>query len=390
MQEDFLEKANSKRNEYLLETEALFTANIFKWCSDFADHFRSVCAQIRKMQDESSLSAISYLEYTMLYTNFIKRRYVAQVRVYGDKSYLDENQRAVCDYDVSFLFACFDRLWDELLVERKRYIGKVSALDVKSFMMQTLPEFYSYLASVARYVIEECVICKPFVEIETNERFMVNVGDYMAATDSVFRECKNKDAAKLAKWFGKRFGNEYLSGDYSDLDFSGRDFSSTCFGFSRFCCSCLNNASLQGSSLIGVSFYKSCMENCNLDGSAIHEADFSYATLKDASFIEVIGRAGLPDPKKWDSVGFLPVRFRHADLTNADFTGANLAGADFTGSFLADTDFTSTILSGADFTGATLCRTTFADAAMDGAKIDRAIVEELELSPEQLKAIRFI
>ena len=86
------------------------------------------------------------------------------------------------------------------------------------------------------------------------------------------------------------------------------------------------------------------MNNC-----VIYEADFSYAKLKGASFVNALGGAGPLFSDVWWSVGYLPVSFRHADLTNADFTGANLAGADFTGAKLDGAIFTDAVLDGAIF-----------------------------------------
>ena len=62
MDEDFIRKAEIKRNEYLLKTEKLFMANYSKWLADFTEHFRDVCVKIRKEQDNSSLSTITNLK----------------------------------------------------------------------------------------------------------------------------------------------------------------------------------------------------------------------------------------------------------------------------------------------------------------------------------------
>ena len=91
------------------------------------------------------------------------------------------------------------------------------------------------------------------------------------------------------------------------------------------------------------------MENCCLDNCSVYEADFSFATLINASFIKARGRAGLPNPEKWQHVWFLSVNFRYSDLTNVNFTGADLSGADFTGAVLAGADFTDAVLDGAIF-----------------------------------------
>lgn len=353
MQTGFINTAIALRNESLLKTEALFATQRQAWFAAFSEHFQLICADIVKLQAESFLPAISYMDYTMLYTNFINRRYVAEVWVYGDEWYCDKNQRMAGEYDLSFLFVCFNELWDRLLSERKRYVGKVTAQEVTAFMMRALPDFFSYLINIARFAITDSVDKNPFADIKKNDVFRINTGDYMAGTEPVFTVKKVKNADTLAEWFSERLENEYTFEDYSCLDFSGRSFTFTEFRYSQFRHSRLNNASLEGSALIGASFYRARMENCRLDNCSVYEADFSYATLKNASFAFARGRAGLPNEKEWKHVGFLPVSFRRADLTGASFKHADLTGADFTGAVLTGADFTGAVLDGAVFDSGT-------------------------------------
>ena len=349
MESDFLISANNKRNEYLLETEKLFVVNREGWFSDFAVHFSDICTRIRELQDNTLLSSISYIDYTMLYTNFLNRRYTTEVFVYNEKSYLDKNQRFVGEYDISFLFVFFDKLWNDLINLKRRYIGLVSARGVTTYMLQALPYFYSYLTNIVRFAIVECVEKIPFTNIARDDSFMIKVGDYTAYTELVYTERKNKDAVKLTEWFGEHLVHKYIFGDYSGLDFSGRVFLYTDFRYARFQNSTLIDTNFEGSSLIGINFHGSVMEGCRLDNCLIPEADFSNAKLKNASFKNAKAKVGLTDKKNWQFVGFLPMSFRGADLTNADFTGANLAGADFTGATLKGAIFTDAILTGAIF-----------------------------------------
>lgn len=351
MYNDFAAKGGSLLRQQLLKTEELFIKNIHLWSADFAAHFQLMCSEIVRLQTEAGLSAISHMEYTMLYTNFINRRYTTEVWVYGSSRYLDKNQCMLGEYDISFLFIYFDELWDKLLSERKRYVGKVTAQEVTSFMLNTLPDFYSYLTNIARSAIVDCVDEKMFIDIAKNDIFRVNVGDYMAKTEPVFTVSKNKDASVLAELFKERLENEYTFEDYSDLDFTGRSFTYTNFRYAQFQDSRLNNVSFEGSILIGAKFYRAAMRSCCLDHCAIYEADFSYAMLENASFVNVRGRAGLPERKEWRHVGFMPVSFRYADLKNADFKWAILTGADFTGADLTGADFTGAVLDGAIFAG---------------------------------------
>ncbi|MCL1976071.1 MAG: pentapeptide repeat-containing protein, partial [Firmicutes bacterium] len=316
MHPHFVELSTTLRNEKLLKMEVLFVAQKKHWLFLFNNHLQSICKKITTLQTESTLPAISFLEFTQLYTNIISRRYVAEIWVYDDKLYLDKNQLYIGEYDLSFLLIYFDDLWNSLLSARKQYVGKVTSREIKEYMLKAIPDFLSYFISIVRFAIRECIDKKPLIDIKKNEEFIVNVGNYMASTESVYAEYKNKDADKIVKWFEEGHIGDYVYGDYSKLDFSGRSFISKELRYSFFCHSCLKNTFFQGSVLIGTSFHEASMENCHLDYCFINEADFSHARLNNASFVNVDGRAGLPNEKEWHHVGFLPVNFRHADLTN--------------------------------------------------------------------------
>ena len=351
MDGDFITRAQIKRNEYLFKTEELFVINRNRWFADFQSHFQNACVKIRKMLDASALSTISYLEYLMLYTNFINRRYVADVFVFGDKSYLDKSQCCIGEYDISFFFVYFDKLWDDLILLKKRYLGKVSAHDVTAFMLETLPDFYSYLNVIARFALLECADNSSLTDIVKNDRFMVNVGEYMVKVETVYEEKRKKDKKKLVDWFNERIYSKYIFGDYSNIDFSGEVFSYTDLRFARFNNSTLNNTTFEHASLTGVNFRGAYMEKCRLDFCSIQQADFTNAMLMNASFKNARAKAGLTNVEKWEFAGFLPTSFRNADLTGADFTGANLTSADFSGAVLIGADFTDAILDKAIFDG---------------------------------------
>jgi uncharacterized protein YjbI with pentapeptide repeats len=269
--------------------------------------------------------------------------------VYGERSYLDKNQRIIGKYDISFLFKYFDILWKDLLNLKRRLIGQVSDRDATCIMIDALPDFYSYFMNIARFAIAECVDKSPFAEIEKNENFVINVGDYMANTGTVFTEKKTKDAAQLAEWFDGQLGADYVFGDYSNLDFSRRTFMDTDFRYAQFRHSNLEESSLAGSSLIGANFRNAKMAGACLDYCLIHEADFTNASLKNANIAYAHAKAGLQNDSEWKFVGFLPAVFRNADLANANFAGANLVGADFYGATLTNANFTAAALDKAIF-----------------------------------------
>ena len=71
MSKDFVKQFDKLCNEYLLKTEALFVAQKSNLFSAFAQHFHSKCTETIKLQKDSVVSALSRMEYTMLYSNFI-------------------------------------------------------------------------------------------------------------------------------------------------------------------------------------------------------------------------------------------------------------------------------------------------------------------------------
>jgi uncharacterized protein YjbI with pentapeptide repeats len=378
--EDFYTNADRLKGEYLLKAEDAFIVNRDTWIFECSVNFREACDTIRERQRRSTLAPITYLEYTMLYTNFVNREYFAEIIAYGDMSYLDKSQQFIGRFDISCLFLYYDALWYDLTRLKRRYLGKVSALEVTRYMQKAIAAFYSYLACIVRRAIAAHADKSVLSGIEKNDMFMVNVGDYMASTETAYREQKGKDAGRLSDWFYERLENSYIFGDYSSLDFSEKNFEYTDFRYASFRESSLADANLEGSSLVGVNFRNAFMEKCVFDASILYEADFSHASLKNASFARTLAKSGLANVKRWKAPGFLPVMFSHADLENADFTGANMKGAIFSRADLTGADFTDAILIGADFKGANLAGAYFTGAAIHGADFAGADISGVDLT----------
>ena len=347
MHEDFINFSIVRRNEYLIKTEELFLAEKNIWHADYVNHFQTICTEINRLQSGTALPAISYMEHTMLYTNFINRHYVAEFIVYNDKSYLDKNQHIVGEYDISYLFVYFEELWNRMLQERKRYLGMVTSREITELMIKMLPDFYSYLSNIARPAVTECIRKRPFIDIRKNKKLVVSVGDYMVCTEPVHTVHKKNYTNKQIEQLSELSWDKCIFEDYSGLDFFGHDLEFSDFRYSQFYRSCLDNVSFYGSELDGANFYEAHMDNCCMENCSIYEADFSFAFLRNANFVNARGQTGLPNNEEWLRTGFLPVSFRFADLSNADFTNADLRGADFTGA-----KFDGAIFTGAKFDGA--------------------------------------
>jgi len=318
--EQFTNQAQTKLNEKLFKTEASFPGEFPRLSAGFKENFRQVCEKIAELDD------IAYIEYTLLRTSIINKNYTAEVRVYGEDWYFCKNQQAVGEFDVSFLFKHFDDLWGELIDMRKQFTGKVSAADVKEFMMDAAPKFYAYVISLCRFSILDCVERDYFKALKKSPKFEINVGEYMAQTQVVYKENAEKNRGEILEWFADRLNFAYCFEDFSGLDLSGENLSEIDLRYADLRNCELKDVNFIGSNLTGARFCGANLENADFSYSNLYEADFSGANLQNAKFNHVMADSGMFGEVEWQRPGYFGVSFKNADLRGTDFTNANFGG----------------------------------------------------------------
>ncbi len=92
MTDEYMRYANQKKNQKLFELEDLYQNQFDTYAPVFQKHFQSICETIRSMQNNGELGELSYLEYTLLYTNLIHAEHTAQVRAYDNRWYFDPHR----------------------------------------------------------------------------------------------------------------------------------------------------------------------------------------------------------------------------------------------------------------------------------------------------------
>jgi len=359
MTEEFKKYAEQLKNQKLFETEELYQNHLDEYIPIFQNHFKHICEAVIKLQKNNALGEISYLEYTLLFTNLVRAEETAEVRVYGDDWYFDPRQRAVGSLDFSFLFVNYRKLWKELMSGRKRF-ARVTAQDTVSFLLSCAKQFYQYIVSAFRFSILGCVETEPFLSVRRAEEFEINVGEYMAFTEAIYKENRQRTSEDTLDWFAMREEYEYAFEDFTGLDFSGADLSEIDLRYSDLRRTALVGTDFQDAMLFGTRFHHANLQGADLRYCQLYESDFTGADLTNARFTAARAYRGVPDHSEWTITGYRSVSFKDANLTNADFTRTRIRDADFTG------------------------------AVMDGAIIDRNQLEYFALSPEQIKAVKII
>lgn len=360
MTEAYNKYANQLKTQKLFETEELYQNHIDEYTPIFQSHFKQICASIIKLQNNHELDEISYLEYTLLFTNLIRKEYTAEVRVYDDNWYFDPRQRAVGSFDISFLFTKYRELWAKLMSSRKRYAGAVTAQDTISFLLSCAAQFYEYIVSAFRFSILACVETEPFLSIRRTEEFEINVGEYMACTEAIYKENRKRTSKDALDWFSMREEYSYAFEAFTGLDFSGADLSEIDLRYADLRRAKLIETDFRNAMLVGTRFCYANLQGADFRSCQMHESDFTGADLTNARFCAAHAYRGVPDSSQWSITGYRSISFKDANLSNADFTRTKIRDADFTG------------------------------AVMDGTIIEQKQLEHFALSYEQKKAVKLI
>ena len=334
MTEEYIQYAYQLKNQKLIETEELYQTQLNAYISVFKSSFKEICSTVIRLQQDGELDEIAYLEYTFLYTNLIQKQEKAEVRVYGKDWYLDASQRAVGDFDYSFLFTKYMELWEGLMEGRKRFAGAVTAREVTTFLLECARPFFQYAVSAFRFSIPSCICDSPFRSIRRAQEFEINIGEYMAHTEAVYKENRTRTREGTLEWFRLRHGLEYAFEGFQGLDLSGADLAGIDLRYADLSNANLSGANIQDAMLIGARFCHADMEGACLRGCLLHEADFTGANLAKACFQSAESCRGMPQQGQWVITGYRSARFRDANLSGADFSRSGILDADFTGAIM--------------------------------------------------------
>ncbi|MDE7312408.1 MAG: pentapeptide repeat-containing protein [Eubacterium sp.] len=358
MTDEYMHYAKELKNKKLFELEELYQNHLDDYIPMIQAHFLNMCEVIRTMQKNKELGELSYLEYTLLFTSLVHGNDTAQVRVYDKNWYFDPKQRAIGSFGLSFFFVKYRELWTELLSQRKRFAGAVTAQETIAFLLSCAAAFYQYIAAAFRFSILPCVESEPFLSIQRANTFEINVGEYMAFTEAVYKENRTRSSQKTLDWFSLRLEFAYAYEDFCGLDFSNADLSEIDLRYAGMCHTLLQGTDFQDALLYGTRFCNAVLRDADFRYCQLYEADFTGADLTNARFRAAEGYRGVPDNAGWLFPGYRSISFRNANLSHADFQRTKIRDADFTG------------------------------AIMDGTMMERKTAERFALSDSQRRSLK--
>lgn len=135
--------------------EADFQINKKDLKDEFIASFKEICKEIKKVEVTTGLKT-GFIMYNLLRTRILQHQYKYIVVVYDKEWYLKDGVK-VGELDVSFFYKHFDTLWQRLLNESRKYVMKISIVDVEKIVFDQLDYFHKYVVEMMRYSIIDAV-----------------------------------------------------------------------------------------------------------------------------------------------------------------------------------------------------------------------------------------
>ncbi|WP_411680963.1 hypothetical protein [Clostridium thailandense] len=171
--------------------EEYYLANKEKIINSFIESFTQICLKIKDYQLKGEKEGIGYIQYSMLRTNIMEKKYEYVVHAFDTYWYFDEENCSV-EYDVKWIFKFLDELEDELEEKRVLYMNKITKADIDKIKLSQLEVYNKILAAVAKYAIPRAIRLKEFEDILLDEVLEVRFGEYRGTSEVIYKEDKHK------------------------------------------------------------------------------------------------------------------------------------------------------------------------------------------------------
>ena len=230
----------------------------------FLFELKKVCKSIEQYCADEDYKP-HFLVFHLLRTRILEHNYQYEVKIYNEEWYLEEGIY-VGEFNVEFIYYRYEKLWNELMSERLRYVRKISEADIQFIMLETLGEFHLYIIRILRENIMEVIHTEEYISLTKGNRFVIKTGEYLEIGDFVFVEEKYKDYAKLVEWLDEqKEGDEYTFEDFSGIALKDKQYANLDLRYVNFSDASFENVTFRNCKLEGARFDGCDMEEVKFD-----------------------------------------------------------------------------------------------------------------------------
>ncbi|MBC2580532.1 hypothetical protein [Clostridium sp. DJ247] len=176
-----------KSDEKIDELKKYYIKNKDELANGFIKSFKDICIKISNMQSAAEKDKIAYINYSILRTNIMDRKYMHLVDAFNKYWYFDI-QECSTEYDTSWAFDFLEEFEKELEEIRKLYMNKISAPDIDKIKLKETKLYNQYIIDLAKYSMPEAIKLKEYKEIHKEDIVEIRVGEYRGSSELVYKE----------------------------------------------------------------------------------------------------------------------------------------------------------------------------------------------------------
>jgi len=272
---------------------------------------------------------------------------------------LDKNPVEIY-YDGSWLLKFIHEYKEKLTAEAKRYVGKISKIDLEKLKWKSLDKDYKgFLIPMFRNALADITKLEEYITMEKAVNFSISVGEYKDLTQPIWVESKIEESASELKFSIKeRDVSRTVFKHYKNLDLSNEICERSNFMYTKFEMMNFENCDLHDCNFMGAKIWNCNLKNGDLSYSTLWYADFEGSDLIGADLSFVNHKEEI-DYDQIEEKIFNRILFNKTDLRDANLMYSDLAGCDFRGAVLDNCN-------------------------LDGAYLYKAIIDETYMNSDKL------
>lgn len=282
---------------------------ILEQCRDdcvrkFQQNAEGLALNVRKAFSMLPDRAFAYFYLSLLRCDLTKRKYTILFQAQDERWFLDP-EPAEWSFQADPVFEGFNGIWDQLLDEQKRYVGKLNTYDVDNMVRGAIMECCLMIGDLLRSYFRDIEEMPEFMAVKKQAAWQIYWGEYRG--ESVLVAQADREPKTESQWLqairADKDGSELKESYWYQAELSQGDCEKKDLSFAVFEDCGLKDLVFKGAVLTGARFKNCRIEGCDLEGADCRMAYFEHCTwmgpkLKGADFKgAVFTEDGIP--AKW-------------------------------------------------------------------------------------------
>lgn len=287
--EEALKNFKQEQEQFLSQCRQNFIDTFPKKVPALMDRIKEAFGSIRDQAVEQGKENIVFFHFSLLRSDLLVRKYNVLLQAQELQWFLDPKPVETV-LSVDFLFSDYEHVWNRLLDERIKYIGKVNSFDVDFMVQEEIAACNQIVGQALRYFFRDVEENSEFEGIPKECLWDIRWGEYRGKSVLVARVDRSpKTAAQWNEMLVKDEKNDALSESYwYQAELTAGDCSEKALYFATFENCHLRNLSFEGTNLTGARFRNCVIEQCNFKSAVLSTALFEGCQWNDSNFTDAV------------------------------------------------------------------------------------------------------